>query len=299
MYIWKNYPMKIIDGKKVSIEVLDEIKSSVDNRVKNSLKIPHLAAILVGDDGPSQTYVNSKIRACERVGFESSLFQFDKSISENELISEIEKINVNDDIDGFIVQLPLPKGINQENILDKVLPKKDVDGFNPINYGKMALGVETFLPATPAGIIELIKRYSIDLKGKKCLVIGRSQIVGRPISILLSQNKIFGNATVTVAHSRSNNLKEICLDSDIIISAIGIPEFIKEDMIKTGSIIIDVGICRVEDDNSLKGYRIVGDVDFESVYDKVSLITPVPGGVGPMTIAMLLKNTLRASTLND
>ena len=291
--------MKIIDGKKVSNEVLDEIKLAVQNRKNLKLKIPHLAAVLVGDDGPSQTYVNSKIRACERVGFESSLFQFDKSITENELISEIEKINVNDGIDGFIVQLPLPKGINQENILNKVLPKKDVDGFNPINYGKMALGIETFLPATPAGIIELIKRYSIDLKGKKCLVIGRSQIVGRPISILLSQNKIFGNATVTVAHSRSNNLKEICLDSDMIISAIGIPEFIKEDMIKPGSIIIDVGICRVEDDNSLKGYRIVGDVDFESVYDKVNLITPVPGGVGPMTIAMLLKNTLRASTLND
>ena len=291
--------MKIIDGKKVSNEVLDEIKLAVQNRKKLNLKIPHLAAVLVGDDGPSQTYVNSKIRACERVGFESSLFQFDKSITEYELISEIEKINVNDDIDGFIVQLPLPKGINQENILNKVLPKKDVDGFNPINYGKMALGIETFLPATPAGIIELFKRYSIDLKGKKCLVIGRSQIVGRPISILLSQNKIFGNATVTVAHSRSNNLKEICLDSDMIISAIGIPEFIKEDMIKPGSIIIDVGICRVKDDNSLKGYRIVGDVDFESVYDKVSLITPVPGGVGPMTISMLLKNTLRASSLND
>ena len=291
--------MKIIDGKKISNEVLDEIKLAVQNRKKLNLKIPHLAAVLVGDDGPSQTYVNSKIRACERVGFESSLFQFDKSITENELISEIEKINVNDDIDGFIVQLPLPKGINQENILNKVLPKKDVDGFNPINYGKMALGIETFLPATPAGIIELIKRYSIDLKGKKCLVIGRSQIVGRPISILLSQNKIFGNATVTVAHSRSNNLKEICLDSDMIISAIGIPEFIKEDMIKQGSIIIDVGICRVKDDDSLKGYRIVGDVDFESVYDKVSQITPVPGGVGPMTIAMLLKNTLRASSLND
>ena len=291
--------MKIIDGKKVSNEVLDEIKLAVQNRKKLKLKTPHLAAVLVGDDGPSQTYVNSKIRACERVGFESSLFQFDKSITENELISEIEKINVNDDIDGFIVQLPLPKGINQENILNKVLPKKDVDGFNPINYGKMALGIETFLPATPAGIIELIKRYSIDLKGKKCLVIGRSQIVGRPISILLSQNKIFGNATVTVAHSRSNNLKEICLDSDMIISAIGIPEFIKDDMIQPGTIIIDVGICRVKDDNSLKGYRIVGDVDFESVYDKVSLITPVPGGVGPMTISMLLKNTLRASSLND
>ena len=291
--------MKIIDGKKVANEVLDEIKLAVQNRKKIKLKIPHLAAVLVGDDGPSQTYVNSKIRACDRVGFESSLFQFDKSITENELIFEIEKINVNDDIDGFIVQLPLPKGINQENILNKVLPKKDVDGFNPINYGKMALGIETFLPATPAGIIELIKRYNIDLKGKKCLVIGRSQIVGRPISILLSQNKIFGNATVTVAHSRSNNLKEICLDSDMIISAIGIPEFIKEDMIRPGSIIIDVGICRVKDDKSLKGYRIVGDVDFESVYDKVSLITPVPGGVGPMTISMLLKNTLRASSLND
>jgi methylenetetrahydrofolate dehydrogenase (NADP+)/methenyltetrahydrofolate cyclohydrolase len=291
--------MKIIDGKKVSNEVLDEIKLAVQNRKNLKLKIPHLAAVLVGDDGPSQTYVNSKIRACERVGFESSLFQFDKSITENELISEIEKINVNDGIDGFIVQLPLPKGINQENILNKVLPKKDVDGFNPINYGKMALGIETFLPATPAGIIELIKRYSIDLKGKKCLVIGRSQIVGRPISILLSQNKIFGNATVTVAHSRSSNLKEICLDSDMIISAIGIPEFIKEDMIKPGSIIIDVGICRVKDNDSLKGYRIVGDVDFKSVYDKVSLITPVPGGVGPMTIAMLLKNTLRASSLKD
>ena len=291
--------MKIIDGKKVSNEVLDEIKLAVQNRKKLNLKIPHLAAVLVGDDGPSQTYVNSKIRACERVGFESSLFQFDKSITENELISEIEKINLNDDIDGFIVQLPLPKVINQENILNKVLPKKDGDGFNSINYGKIALGIETFLPATTAGIIELIKRYSIDLKGKKCLVIGRSQIVGRPISILLSQNKIFGNATVTVAHSRSNNLKEICLDSDMIISAIGIPEFIKEDMIKPGSIIIDVGISRVKDDNSLKGYRIVGDVDFESVYDKVSQITPVPGGVGPMTIAMLLKNTLRASSLND
>ena len=289
--------MKIIDGKKVSNEVLDEIKLAVENRKNLKLKIPHLAAVLVGDDGPSQTYVNSKIRACERVGFESSLFQFDKSITENELISEIEKINVNDGIDGFIVQLPLPKGINQENILNKVLPKKDVDGFNPINYGKMALGIETFLPATPAGIIELIKRYSIDLKGKKCLVIGRSQIVGRPISILLSQNKIFGNATVTVAHSRSNNLKEICQDSDMIISAIGIPEFIKEDMIKPGSIIIDVGICRVKDDDSLKGYRIVGDVDFESVYDKVSQITPVPGGVGPMTIASLMINTLRAMDL--
>ena len=291
--------MKIIDGKKISNEVLDEIKVLVGHRVKNNLKTPHLAAVLVGDDGPSQTYVNSKIKACKRVGFQSSLFKFDKSISENKLINEIEKININDNIDGFIVQLPLPKGINQENILDKVLPKKDVDGFNPINYGKMALGIETFLPATPAGIIELIKRYSIDLKGKKCLVIGRSQIVGRPISILLSQNKIFGNATVTVAHSKSDNLKELCLDSDVIISAIGIPEFIKGEMIKTGSTIIDVGISRVNDNSSVKGYKIIGDVDFKSVSDKVGYITPVPGGVGPMTIAMLLKNTLKACSLKD
>ena len=291
--------MKIINGKKISLEVLDEIKTSVEHRVKNHQKVPHLAAVLVGDDGPSQTYVNSKIKACKMVGFRSSLFKFKDSISENELIIEIDKINRNIEIDGFIVQLPLPKKINQENILSNVDPNKDVDGFHPTNYGKMALGIETFLPATPAGIIELIERSKIDLEGKKCLVIGRSQIVGRPISILLSQNKIFGNATVTVAHSRSKNLSDLCLDSDIIISAIGIPEFIKSAMIKTGSTIIDVGISRVDDNSSTKGYKIVGDVDFEDVSSKVGFITPVPGGVGPMTIAMLLKNTLRACSLND
>ena len=291
--------MKIINGKKISLEVLDEIKTSVEHRVKNNQKVPHLAAVLVGDDGPSQTYVNSKIKACKMVGFRSSLFKFEDSISENELIIEIDKINRNIEIDGFIVQLPLPKKINQENILSNVDPNKDVDGFHPTNYGKMALGIETFLPATPAGIIELIERSKIDLEGKKCLVIGRSQIVGRPISILLSQNKLFGNATVTVAHSRSKNLSDLCLDSDIIISAIGIPEFIKSDMIKTGSTIIDVGISRVDDNSSTKGYKIVGDVDFEDVSSKVGFITPVPGGVGPMTIAMLLKNTLRACSLND
>ena len=291
--------MKIINGKRVSLEVLDEIKTSVEHIVKNNQKVPHLAAVLVGDDGPSQTYVNSKIKACEMVGFRSSLFKFEDSISENDLIIEIDKINRNIEIDGFIVQLPLPKTINQENILSNLDPNKDVDGFHPTNYGKMALGIETFLPATPAGIIELIERSKIDLEGKKCLVIGRSQIVGRPISILLSQNKIFGNATVTVAHSRSKNLSDLCLDSDIIISAIGIPEFIKSDMIKTGSTIIDVGISRVDDNSSIKGYKIVGDVDFEDVSSKVGFITPVPGGVGPMTIAMLLKNTLRACSLND
>ena len=291
--------MKLIDGKKISEKVLDEIKFSVQNRVKNNLKIPHLAAILVGDDGASKTYVNSKIKACEKVGFKSSLFKFDDSISEIELLNQIKKINENDDIDGFIVQLPLPKHINQEVILNKVSPAKDVDGFHPNNYGKMTLGIDTFIPATPAGIIELIERSEIQTEGKKCLVIGRSQIVGRPISILLSQNKSFGNSTVTLAHSRSKNLEKLCLDSDIIISAIGIPEFIKGNMIKKGSSIIDVGITRVDDLSSPKGYRIVGDVDFKSVSNTVGYITPVPGGVGPMTIAMLLKNTLKACEFSD
>ena len=291
--------MKLIDGKKISEKVLDEIKFSVQNRVKNNLKIPHLAAILVGDDGASKTYVNSKIKACEKVGFKSSLFKFDDSISEIELLNQIKKINENDDIDGFIVQLPLPKHINQEVILNKVSPAKDVDGFHPNNYGKMTLGIDTFIPATPAGIIELIERSEIQTEGKKCLVIGRSQIVGRPISILLSQNKSFGNSTVTVAHSRSKDLEKLCLDSDIIISAIGIPEFIKGNMIKKGSSIIDVGITRVDDLSSPKGYRIVGDVDFKSVSNTVGYITPVPGGVGPMTIAMLLKNTLKACEFLD
>ena len=291
--------MKLIDGKKISEKVLDEIKFSVQNRVKNNLKIPHLAAILVGDDGASKTYVNSKIKACEKVGFKSSFFKFDDSISEIELLNQIKKINENDDIDGFIVQLPLPKHINQEVILNKVSPAKDVDGFHPNNYGKMTLGIDTFIPATPAGIVELIERSEIQTEGKKCLVIGRSQIVGRPISILLSQNKSFGNSTVTLAHSRSKDLEKLCLDSDIIISAIGMPEFIKGNMIKKGSSIIDVGITRVDDLSSQKGYRIVGDVDFKSVSNIVGYITPVPGGVGPMTIAMLLKNTLKACEILD
>ena len=219
--------MKLIDGKKISEQLLDEIKSSVQNRIKINLKVPHLAAILVGEDGASKTYVNSKIKACEKVGFKSSLFKYDDSISEIGLISQIKKVNEDKDIDGFIVQLPLPRHIDQDKILYEVDPCKDVDGFHPNNYGKMTLGVDTFLPATPAGIIELIERTEIQTEGKKCLVIGRSQIVGRPISILLSQNKTFGNSTVTLAHSRSVDLKKLCLESDIIISAIGIPEFIK------------------------------------------------------------------------
>lgn len=291
--------MTIIDGKKISEDILNEISLEVEQRTNKGYKTPHLAAILVGDDGPSQTYVNSKINACKEVGFKSSLFKYDNNITEEKLLEEIEKINNDDDIDGFIVQLPLPNSINQENILNCVNPNKDVDGFHPLNYGKMTLGIDSFVPATPHGILELIKRYKIDLNGKKCLVIGRSQIVGRPISILLSQSKEFCNATVTLAHSRTLNLNELTLDADVIISAIGRPEFLTENMVKEGSIIIDVGISRVKDDNSNKGYKIVGDVDFKNVSKKTSFITPVPGGVGPMTIAMLLRNTLLACRKND
>ena len=291
--------MKIIDGKKISNDVLDEIKIVVDERIKNRKKVPHLAAVLVGEDGPSETYVKSKIRACERVGFNSSLFKFDMDISQDELLKEIIKINENQDIDGFIVQLPLPSNIDQEKILTQISPNKDVDGFHPYNYGKMTLGIDTFLPATPAGIVELIKRYKIELSGKKCLVIGRSQIVGLPISILLGQNKSYANATVTVAHSRTKNLDLLCASSNIIISAIGIPNFLKSSMVSDKTVIIDVGISRIEDSTSPRGYKIVGDVDIEDFRDRDIMITPVPGGVGPMTIAMLLQNTLKACQLND
>ena len=291
--------MTIIDGKKISEDILNELHLKVQERANQGLKIPHLAAILVGDDGPSETYVNSKIKACEKVGFNSSLFNYDKNISEEKLIHEIELVNNNDDIDGFIVQLPLPSSINQNNILNSVNPNKDVDGFHPINYGKMTLGVNSFIQATPYGILQLFQRYKIDLEGKKCLVIGRSQIVGRPISILLSQSNEFCNATVTLAHSRTINLDLLTLDSDVIISAIGKPEFLKAEMVKEGAIIVDVGISRVKDASSQKGYRIVGDVDFKNVSKKASYITPVPGGVGPMTIAMLLSNTLEACKKND
>ncbi len=291
--------MTIIDGKKISEDILNELRLKVQERANQGLKIPHLAAILVGDDGPSETYVNSKIKACEKVGFNSSLFNYDKNISEEKLIYEIELVNNNDDIDGFIVQLPLPSSIDQNNILNSVNPNKDVDGFHPINYGKMTLGVNSFIPATPYGILQLFQRYKIDLEGKKCLVIGRSQIVGRPISILLSQSNEFCNATVTLAHSRTINLDLLTLDSDVIISAIGKPEFLKAEMVKEGAIIVDVGISRVKDASSQKGYRIVGDVDFKNVSKKASYITPVPGGVGPMTIAMLLSNTLEACKKND
>ncbi|MDA9685453.1 bifunctional 5,10-methylene-tetrahydrofolate dehydrogenase/5,10-methylene-tetrahydrofolate cyclohydrolase [Flavobacteriaceae bacterium] len=291
--------MKILDGKNLSNVIKQEIKDSVKTRLSLGLKKPHLAAIIVGDDGASLTYVGSKVRSCEQVGFESTLIHFEKSISESKLLIQIENLNRNKSIDGYIVQLPLPKHINEEKILLAVDPVKDVDGFHPTNFGRMALELPSFIPATPYGIMEILERYDIKTNGKNCLVIGRSNIVGRPISILMSQKGSYGNATVTVAHSRTKNIKELSLEADIIISALGIPEFIKEDMVKKGAVVIDVGITRVVDENNPKGYIIKGDVDYKNVSKKSSYITPVPGGVGPMTIAMLLKNTLKACQKND
>ena len=290
--------MILLDGKFISEKIKEEIKIEVQNIKNNGGRTPHLAAILVGNDGASLTYVGSKVRSCEKVGFESTLIHLDENISEDNLISEINKLNDNDQIDGYIVQLPLPKHINEEKILMMVNPKKDVDGFHPFNFGKMAQNMDSFIPATPQGIIELIDRYDIDTEGKNTVVIGRSNIVGRPISILMSNKSKPGNSTVTLVHSRTTDIPSFTKKADIIIVALGIPNFLKSDMIKQGSVVIDVGITRVEDKTKNKGYRIVGDVDFESVKTKVSYITPVPGGVGPMTIAMLLKNTLKARINN-
>ena len=291
--------MELLDGKKISQQIKDEIKHTVSIRNKKGLKIPHLAAVLVGNDGASLTYVGSKVRSCDQVGFKSSLIQFKDSISEEYLLLKIKELNNDDTLDGYIVQLPLPKHINEEKILLSIDPKKDVDGFHPTNFGRMALEMESFIPATPSGIMEMLKRYKVDISGKHCVVIGRSHIVGRPISILMSQKGEPGNATVTLAHSRTNNLEQITQKADIIISALGIPNFLKGNMVKKGVIIIDVGITRVTDENNPKGYVIKGDVDFEDVSKKSSFITPVPGGVGPMTIAMLLKNTLISCERKD
>ena len=291
--------MQLLDGKKISQQIKDEIKHTVSIRNKKGLKIPHLAAVLVGNDGASLTYVGSKVRSCDQVGFKSSLIQFKDSISEEYLLLKIKELNNDDTLDGYIVQLPLPKHINEEKILLSIDPKKDVDGFHPTNFGRMALEMESFIPATPSGIMEMLKRYKLEISGKHCVVIGRSHIVGRPISILMSQKGEPGNATVTLAHSRTNNLEQITRKADIIISALGIPNFLKGNMVKKGVIIIDVGITRVTDENNPKGYVIKGDVDFEDVSEKSSFITPVPGGVGPMTIAMLLKNTLISCERKD
>ncbi len=286
--------MTILDGKKISNDIKDEIKVEVDKMKANGEKVPHLAAVIVGDDGASLTYVGSKVRACERVGFESTMVRMKHTTSEIELLQKIEELNQNEDIDGFIIQLPLPPQINTQKVLMAVDPSKDVDGFHPENFGRMALDMSTFIPATPFGILELLERYDVDTKGKHTVVIGRSHIVGRPMSILMSRRGWPGNSTVTLTHSNTKNITQIISQADIVISALGVPNFLKAEMVKDDVVVIDVGITRVEDEDAPKGYRIVGDVDFENVSKKASFITPVPGGVGPMTIAMLLKNTLLA-----
>ena len=286
--------MKLLDGKKVSNEIKDEITIEVANMKERGEKVPHLAAVLVGNDGASLTYVGSKVRSCKKIGFESTLIHLPSETTEEELLKQVADLNANSDIDGYIVQLPLPKHIDEEKILMAVDPDKDVDGFHPANFGKMALDMETFISATPFGIMELLKRYKVDTQGKHAVVIGRSHIVGRPISILMSQKGEAANCTVTLAHSRTKNIQELTLQADIIVSALGVPHFLKAEMVKEGAVIIDVGITRVTDETKEKGYYITGDVDFEPVSKKASFITPVPGGVGPMTIAMLLKNTLLA-----
>jgi methylenetetrahydrofolate dehydrogenase (NADP+)/methenyltetrahydrofolate cyclohydrolase len=286
--------MILLDGKKTSNEIKDEIALSVNEIKKRGEKVPHLAAVLVGNDGASLTYVGSKVRACERVGFNSTLIKLPEKTSEETLLKTINDLNKNSEIDGFIVQLPLPKHINEEKVLLAINPNKDVDGFHPENFGKMSLDMESFIPATPFGILQLLERYQVETKGKHTVVIGRSHIVGRPMSILMSQKGPAGNSTVTLTHSHTKNLSEITKQADIIIVALGIPEYLKADMVKDNVVIIDVGISRVTDKSKPKGYVIKGDVAFDEVSKKASFITPVPGGVGPMTIAMLLKNTLIA-----
>ena len=287
--------MILLDGKKTSSDIKDEITLEVLQLKKEGKKTPHLAAVIVGNDGASKTYVGAKVKACNRVGFLSTLVELSKDTSEASLLLKIDELNNNDDIDGFIVQLPLPKHIDEQKILMAVNPDKDVDGFHPTNVGKMALNLPTFISATPYGILELLDRYKVETSGKHVVVIGRSHIVGSPMSILLSQKRTIGNATVTITHSRTKNLKEITLQADIVIAALGIPEFLTADMVKDNVTVIDVGITRVEDASKKSGYRLLGDVAFNEVSKKSEFITPVPGGVGPMTIAMLLKNTLLAA----
>ena len=287
--------MIILDGKKTSNDIKEEIAVQVQSIVSSKGNVPHLSAILVGNDGASETYIAAKVKACQKVGFKSTLIRLDESVSEEELLNEVEKINKNSDIDGLIVQLPLPKHIDEMKVTEAIDPKKDVDGFHPTNIGRMALNIPTFLPATPSGILELLERYNVETSGKHCVVIGRSHIVGSPMSILMARNNNPGNCTVTLTHSRTINLKEITKTADILIVALGKAEFITSDMIKEGVCIVDVGITRVKSNKTKSGWKLLGDVNFEDVKDKCSFITPVPGGVGPMTIAMLLQNTLLSS----
>ncbi len=292
---YKEIDMELIDGKKISAEIKEEIANEVAQIKADGGKTPHLAAVLVGHDGGSETYVAHKVKACEQVGFKSTLLRFEDDITEEQLLKTVEQLNNDSDIDGFIVQLPLPKHISENKIIEAIHPEKDVDGFHPVNVGRMSIGLPSFVSATPAGILELIKRYGISTSGKNCVVIGRSNIVGRPVSILLSQKAETGDATVTVCHSRTKNLKEVCAQADIIVAALGMPGFLKGDMVKDGVVVIDVGTTRVKSDKTKSGWKLRGDVEFDEVAQKCSYITPVPGGVGPMTIVSLLLNTLKAA----
>ena len=286
--------MQLIDGKKIADDIKKEIAAQVEEMVAQGKKRPHLAAILVGHDGGSETYVAHKVKACEQCGFTSTLIRFEDDVTEEKLLATIDELNGNADVDGFIVQLPLPKHISEQKIIEAIDYRKDVDGFHPINVGRMSIGLPCFLSATPAGIIELLRRYNIPTKGANCVVLGRSNIVGKPVATLMMQKGYPGDATVTVCHSATKNLKEICAQADIIIAALGSPGFVTEDMVKPGAAIIDVGTTRVPDATRKSGFRLRGDVDFENVAEKCSYITPVPGGVGPMTIVSLMKNTLLA-----
>lgn len=287
--------MQLIDGKAVAEQIKKEIASEVEAIVSNGGKRPHLAAILVGHDGGSETYVAAKVKACEACGFKSSLIRFEDDVTEKELLDKIHELNANDDIDGFIVQLPLPAHISEQKVIEAVNYRKDVDGFHPINVGRMSIGMPCFVSATPFGIIELLRRYNIETRGKKCVVLGRSNIVGKPVASLLMQKSNPGDCTVTVCHSRTKNIKEECLQADIIIAALGSPNFVTADMVKEGCVVIDVGTTRVPSTATKSGFKLTGDVKFDEVAPKCSYITPVPGGVGPMTIVSLMSNTLLAS----
>ena len=288
--------MQLIDGKAIAVTIKKEIAAEVEKIMAQGGKRPHLAAILVGHDGGSETYVANKVRACEECGFTSTLIRYEDDITEEQLLAKVDELNNDSDIDGFIVQLPLPRHIDEQKITEAIDYRKDVDGFHPVNAGRLAIGLPCFLSATPNGIMELLRRYNIDTKGKKCVVLGRSNIVGKPMASLMMQKQIPGDATVTVCHSHTQNIADECRKADIIIAALGQPHFVKADMVKEGAVIIDVGTTRVPDATRKQGFRLCGDVDFENVAPKCSFITPVPGGVGPMTIVSLMKNTLLAAT---
>ncbi len=288
--------MQLIDGKAIAATIKKEIALEVENIIAHGGKRPHLAAILVGHDGGSETYVANKVRACEECGFTSTLIRYEEDVTEEELLAKVDELNNDSDVDGFIVQLPLPRHIDEQKITEAIDYRKDVDGFHPVNAGRLAIGLPCFLSATPNGIMELLRRYNIDTKGKKCVVLGRSNIVGKPMASLMMQKQTPGDATVTVCHSHTQNIAEECRNADIIIAALGQPHFVKADMVKEGAVIIDVGTTRVPDATRKQGFRLCGDVDFENVAQKCSFITPVPGGVGPMTIVSLMKNTLLAAT---